>query len=486
MTSRSLAGSFLGLAVCLQAACTPVVELPPNVLMILVDDLNTDLGSYGHPLVQTPNIDRLAGRGVLFTRAYTQYPQCNQSRSSMLTGLYPDQIKILTLKDHFRDQRPDLVTLPQHFRNNGYFTARVGKVFHQGVPIDIGTDGLDDAVSWDQVVNPSGVDREVEDEIVTIVPPEKDKRRFGGILSWLSVADTDRKHTDEIGADEAIRLLEENDPQNTGKPFFLALGFYRPHTPYVAPESYFDLYPLEQIQPLVVPLGDRENKPVAALADRKYQAEMTELQKREAIQGYYASISFVDAQLGRVTTALDELDLTENTLIVFVSDHGYQLGNHGLWQKQDLFEGSARTPLVIVAPDQLPAGLVSDNLTELVDIYPTLVSLAGLESPDQRREGKDLRAVLNGQEAPRKTALSQAWSAAHLTRPERRGRKIMGYSIRTPQFRYTEWARGSEGFELYDYSASPAEFENLVTDDAYQDVLVQMQSLMNEKLEKIE
>jgi len=482
---RRLAGSFLGIAVCLQTACSPPVELPPNVLMIVVDDLNTDLGSYGHPLVQTPNIDRLAGRGVLFTRAYTQYPQCNQSRSSMLTGLYPDQIKILTLKDHFRDQRPELVTLPQHFRNNGYFTARVGKVFHQGVPVDIGNDGLDDPLSWDLAINPSGVDREVEDEIVTIVPPEKDKRRFGGILSWLSVADTGRKHTDEIGADEAIRLLEENNPQNTGKPFFLALGFYRPHTPYVAPESFFNLYPLEQIQPLVVPPGDRENKPVAALADRKYQADMSELQKREAIQGYYASISFIDAQLGRVTTALDEFGLTENTLIVFVSDHGYQLGSHGLWQKQDLFENSARTPLIMVAPGQLEAGLKSPLLTELTDIYPTLVSLAGIESPDTRVDGQDLKAVLKGEQPGRELALSQSWSAAHLTRAGWKAREVMGYSIRTERFRYTEWGRGEYGNELYDYRMDPTEFHNLAGTVEYESVTRLMKSLLDKKLQSM-
>jgi len=484
MITRRLSGVFCGLVICLQTACASPTELPPNVLMIIVDDLNTDLGSYGHPIVKTPHIDRLASRGVVFTHAYTQYPQCNQSRASMLTGLYPDQTRVLTLKEHFRDYVPEVITLPQHFKNNGYFTARVGKVFHQGVPNEIGSDGMDDPASWNEKVNPSGIDREVEDRIESIVPPEKDTRSFGGTLSWLNLAGED-KHTDELGADEATRLLRENHPGNTGKPFFLALGFYRPHTPFVAPEAYFDLYPLDNIQPVEVPAGDRENKPIAALADRKYQADMTDLQKRKVIQAYYASISFIDAQLGRVTDALDTLELSNNTLIVFVSDHGYQLGQHGLWQKKDLFEGTARTPMIIVAPGQLQAGLKSAVLTEMIDIYPTLVALSGLDTPASQLEGRNLEAILNGQEPARELAFSQSWSAAHLTRPEWRGREIMGYSIRTKKYRYTEWGGGEYGRELYDYLEDPTEFDNLAPNPGYEDITRQMKLLLDKKLQSI-
>jgi len=484
MITRRFSVVFCGLVICLQTACASPTELPPNVLMIIVDDLNTDLGSYGHPMVKTPHIDRLADRGVVFTHAYTQYPQCNQSRASMLTGLYPDQTRVLTLKEHFRDYVPEVITLPQHFKNNDYFTARVGKVFHQGVPNEIGSDGMDDPASWNKKINPSGIDREVEDQIESIVPPEKDRRAFGGTLSWLNLAG-EEKHTDELGADEAIRLLRENHPDNTGKPFFLALGFYRPHTPFVAPDAYFDLYPLNSIQPIVVPAGDRENKPVAALADRKYQADMTDLQKRKVIQAYYASISFIDAQLGRVTEALDTLELSNNTLIVFVSDHGYQLGQHGLWQKRDLFEGTARTPMIIVAPDQLQAGLKSAVLTEMIDIYPTLVALSGLDTPASQLEGRNLVAILNGQEPARELALSQSWSAAYLTRPEWRGKDIMGYSIRTPQFRYTEWGRGEYGSELYDYREDPAELNNLAGKLDYENITTQMKLLLDKKLKSI-
>jgi iduronate 2-sulfatase len=221
------------------------------------------------------------------------------------------------------------------------------------------------------------------------------------------------------------------------------------------------------------------------LSDRKFQADMTDLQKREAIQAYYASISFVDTQLGRVIEALNDTGLADNTLIVFVSDHGYQLGLHGLWQKKDLFENTTRTPLIMVAPRQLNAGTRSDALVELVDIYPTLVSLAGLDRPESRLEGMDLQAVLAGREAPRRAAFSQSWSAAHLVRPERRGMEIMGYTIRTDRYRYTEWAGGKEGVELYDYLVDPNEVQNLALNTEYGVIVSEMQTTLQAKLQTI-
>ena len=209
-------------------------------------------------------------------------------------------------------------------------------------------------------------------------------------------------------------------------------------------------------------------------------------QKRQAIQGYYASISFVDEQLGKVLDALERHGLAGNTLVVFVSDHGYQLGSHGLWQKRDLFENSTRAPLIMVAPERLEAGLSSDVLAELLDIYPTLVALAGLPQPEQPLEGRNLAAVIGGSEPPRDAALSQSWSAAHLVRPERRGMQVMGYSIRTSRYRYTEWDRGLEGVELYDYDADPREYQNLVADEDYLPVLQQLRTLLDKKLRSIQ
>jgi arylsulfatase A-like enzyme len=484
-----LAGILIGLAFCLPAAAGQDL-LPrsqpqqPNVLLLVVDDLNNDLGVYGHELVKTPHIDRLAARGVSFTRAYTQYPQCNQSRASFLTSQYPDQLQVLTLKEHVRDNQPDVVTLPQHFRNNGYFTARVGKIFHQGVPPEIGQDGLDDTASWDLAVNPAGVDIEVDEWIVSIVPPEHDKRNFGGTLSWLRL-DSDQAHTDEIGAAEAERLLQEYHPEKTGQPLFLALGFYRPHTPYVAPGRFFDLYPPSEIELPEVPAGDREGKPVAALADRRFQAGMTEQQKRLATQAYYASISFMDEQVGKVLDALDASGLAENTIVLLVSDHGYQLGSHGLWQKKDLYENSLRSPLILVAPDSISEDSRSDTLVELTDIYPTLVALAGLDDPDTPIEGINLLPVLAGSGSPREAAFSQSWSAAHLVRPERRGMQVMGYSIRTNRYRYTEWSRGKEGVELYDYQTDPLEYRNLAGDESHAGIQKNLASLLDAKLKSI-
>ena len=210
----------------------------------------------------------------------------------------------------------------------------------------------------------------------------------------------------------------------------------------MAPGRFFDLYPPSVIELPEVPAGDRENKPVAALADRRFQAGMTEQQKRLATQAYYASISFMDEQVGKVLDALDASGLAENTIVLLVSDHGYQLGSHGLWQKKDLYENSLRSPLILVAPESIPEDSRSDTLVELTDIYPTLVALAGLDDPDTPIEGINLLPVLAGSGSPREAAFSQSWSAAHLVRPERRGMQVMGYSIRTNRYRYTEWSRG--------------------------------------------
>ena len=242
----------------------------PNVLFIAVDDLNNDLGCYGHPLVQSPNIDRLASRGMRFDRAYCQYPVCNPSRASLMTGLYPEQTGVLSNAGDFRERHPDITTLSQHFMNNGYFAARVGKIYHYGVPLQIGTDGKDDAASWNTVANPIGIDRTELDSVATL-----QKGKYGGTLSWRIVESRDDDHTDGKGALEAIRLIEKNHPDKTGKPFFLAMGFFRPHTPYVAPAHYADLYPLDKIDPVMEKPGDRDDIPPAALADRVHQRELS-------------------------------------------------------------------------------------------------------------------------------------------------------------------------------------------------------------------
>lgn len=448
-------GPLALLACLLLGACSSPSE-QPNVLFIAVDDLNADLGSYGHALVQSPHIDRLAGRGMRFERAYCQYPVCNPSRSSFLTGLYPEQTGVLSNADSFRVRVPDIATLPQWFRQHGYTTARVGKIYHYGVPRQIGTDGMDDADSWDLVVNPRGIDREVHDRIHTL-----QEGQFGGTLSWLGLDPEEGEHTDALGATAAIDLMERYHPAETGQPLFLAVGFYRPHTPFVAPSPYFDLYPLDTIDPVLEQDGDRDDIPVPALADRPKQRDLTVEQRREIIQAYYASITFMDAQVGRLLDALDSLGLRESTIVVFVSDHGYHLGQHGLWQKGDLFEGSVRVPLVITAPDIQWNGVATEALVELVDLYPTLVDLAALPRPGHL-SGESLAPILENPAHPGRTsALTVAWSRAQWTHPEMQGKSTLGYTIRTPRYRYTEWNEGRDGTELYDYDRDPKEFRNL-------------------------
>jgi len=443
---------FRLLCALLIASCGDPV--PPNVLFIAVDDLNNDLGTYGHHLVRSPHIDRLADRGVRFNRAYCQYPVCSPSRSSFLTGLYPEQTGVLTNQGQFRDRLPDTPTLPQWFKMHGYFTARVGKIYHYGVPSQIGTDGEDDPASWSATVNPRGIDREVHDRIHTLVPGQ-----FGGTLSWLSLDPNEGLHTDELGAEAAIRIMEEQHPRKTGKPLFLAVGFYRPHTPFVATDSLFALYPPNQIEPMMEVPGDRDDIPLPALADRPKQRELSLNQRRTIVQAYYASVSFMDVQVGHLLDALQEQDMAGNTIIVFVSDHGYHLGHHGLWQKGDLFEGSVRVPLIIAAPG-IAQG-TADALVELVDLYPTLVDLAGLPSLDHL-VGESLRPVLaDPVRTVRASAFTVANSRAAWVHPAMQGRHVIGHTIRTRQFRYTEWNEGAEGIELYDYDSDPMEYTNL-------------------------
>ena len=271
--------------------------------------------------------------------------------------------------------------------------------------------------------------------------------------------------------------MEENHPDKTGKPFFLAVGFYRPHTPYVAPLHYAKYYPLSKINPALEKPGDRDDIPLAALHDRPNQRKLTVEQKREIIQAYYASTTLMDACLGRVLDALDDIKLTDNTIVVFVSDHGYHLGHKGLWQKSDLFEGSTRVPMIISVPGMKNAGRSTNSLAELVDLYPTLSDLCGLKKPSHLR-GHSLVTVL---ENPRATVRRAAFSVTRI-RPRLAGLKgrirPLGHTIRTDRFRYTEWGDRKYGTELYDYEDDPKEITNLAKSASHKDILKRMQTMM--------
>ena len=434
-----------------------------NVLFIAVDDMNNDLGCYGHPLVKSPNIDRLASRGIAFQNAYCQFPLCSPSRSSLLTGLRPDKTKVFNLKYHFRQGLPDVVTLPQMFMNNGYYVARVGKMFHYGNPGDIGTNGLDDKVSWMERYNPAGRDKTaLELDVMNYTP----KRGLGSAMAFFSDKEgNDEQHTDGKVADRAIELLKNHKD----KPFFIAAGFYKPHCPWITPSKYFDMYNIEDMTLPILTEETQSKYPELALASTRPWPYFG-ISHDEALEcklAYFAAISFVDAQIGRLIDAVDSLGLSDNTIIVFWSDHGYHLGEHGLWFKQSCFEESAKCPLIIDVPGQKNAGKLCRKIVELVDIYPTLADLTGLTPPSDL-EGFSLTPLFSNPD--------NEWAHAAYTQVQRG--TTPGHSVRTELWRYTEWGFGKKGEELYNEETDPKELNNLADDPAYKNVVTQMKTLL--------
>jgi len=443
-----------------------VAEVPrkPNVLFIAIDDLNTRLGCYGFDHISSPHIDRLASEGVRFDRAYCQYPSCGPSRTSLLTGLRPQTTGMINNRMSFRALAPDAITLPQLFRKNGYYVARVGKIFHQRVPADIGENGADDPASWDEVVNPRGRDKEEED-LLTLYTPQLG---IADAMSYLKAEGEDGEQTDGMVADEAIRMLEKHRE----KPFFIAAGFYRPHLPYIAPKKYFDLYDIEEAPLPQIPEDYRKRVPSAALSSTPDWPNFhtTEREARECILAYDACVSFVDAQVGRLLDSVDRLGLRDNTLVVLWGDHGYHLGEHGLWRKNSLYEESARAPLIFRVPGMEPKQSDCERIVEFVDIYPTLADLAGL-APPEALEGVSLRTLL---EDP-----SQKWVRPAFT--QTLFVDVPGYSIRTDRWRYVEWGqRGDQGIELYDQLHDPQEMNNLADSTSHLRVIERLRAQVHE------
>ena len=420
---------------------------------------------YGHPLVRTPNIDRIAKAGVRFDRAYCQFPLCSPSRTSVMTGLAPDTTRVYELQTHFRSTIPDVVTLPQLFQKNGVFAARVGKIYHYGNPGQIGTPGLDDPPSWDVAINPKGIDK-AEEAVLTNHTPA---RGLGSSLSFYASPAKDEEHTDGMVASETIRLMESHRDES----WFLGAGFYRPHCPYIAPSKYFDQIPLSKVK--LIPFDSREASiaPPQAYFTTPPNWGLTDQQRLEAMRAYYASILFLDAQVGRVLDALERLQLREQTTIVFWSDHGYQLGEHGQWMKQALFEPSARSPLLIAGRGVKARGKACARTVEFLDIYPTIADLCGLGAPQQALHGVSLRPLLDD---PRR-----AWDRPAVTQVRRGNQQnwIMGYSIRTERHRYTMWNEGKLGEELYDYQTDPREQTNLAAGPGAQPVKLSLRSRLD-------
>lgn len=439
----------------------------PNILLILSDDLNTSLGTFGHPVAQTPHLDALARRGVRFDRAYCQFPHCNPSRASMMTGLRPNTTRVTLNSDDLYQNHPDIITLPHHFRRNGYATARFGKIFHLGVPT--GAESRDDPKAWD-------VGSLFKDE--RPYPPARDSavkvktgKKQG--LPWNESTAQDDELVDGAFARDAVKWLESRDKT---KPFLLAVGFHRPHLPFVAPARYFDLYPLEKIVLPAEPANDVDDIPLPARNEAvpQYTMSATPEQRRAAIRAYLATVSYMDAQAGRVLDALRRLRLEDNTIVVFAGDHGWHLGEHGLWHKRSLFEPSARVPLIVHVPGAKGNGQPTRSLAELVDVYPTLCDLTGVPMP-AGLEGRSLRPVLNDVTAQIKDA---AFTQA------RRGpnHENWGRSVRTARWRCTEWDEGRNGIELYDHDADPGEFTNLASDPRHATTLKELRALLAQRV----
>ena len=428
-----------------------------NVLFIVADDLNCALGAYGDPLAKTPNIDRLAKEGLLFTNAHVQYPLCGPSRVSFMTGLYPDQTKSKVLRLYVRQTIPDVVTLGQKFRTENYHSVRVGKIYHYQNPRDIGTAGQDDSYTWDRTVNPYGRDKKEEYKLEGLKEVLN-----GGVLSWHEADGSDEEQTDGIGATETMAFLDEFAA--SGEHFFLAYGLYRPHVPFVAPKAYFDMYDIDDFS---VPESSEAYlqtlpKPAArSVRVKKEQLNLDPELAKKIKHAYYATTSFVDAQVGRVLDKLKETGLDKNTIVVFTSDHGYHLGEHGHWQKQTLFNDATRVPLIFAGPGIKSNKGNVDAPVELVDIYPTLMDMMQMQTP-QFVQGNSLMPYFDGAREPiRKSALTEL----EVYTPTGLGK---GYTIKTKRYRLTQWQyKGQTHYEFYDHKFDAAELNNIADKPDY-------------------
>lgn len=458
----------------------------PNVLFIAVDDLKPMLGCYGDKVIKTPQIDRLAAQGTTFLNAHCQQAVCGPSRASLLTGLRPDTTKVWDLKTRLRDNLPDVVTLPQHFKDNGYNSVGLGKTFD---PRSV--DGMmkNDPASWSRPYvkteeNPASQMGFVNEEFVARAKTakrenrgnwEKMKAALGGTPAVEIDQDVaDDAYDDGIYAEKAVELIGELSKAD--KPFFLAVGFKKPHLPFVAPKKYADLYSDKDIR-----LAEFEEMPVGApqvhfqdsweLKNGSYAGfkefqgkDLPEATARELVHGYMACVSYIDAQVGKLLDALDEQGIADNTIVVFWGDHGWHLGDHGMWCKHTNYEQATRVPMIIARRAKGGRGTESMSPAEFVDIFPTLCDLAGIPKLDVL-EGDSLVPVLDDPKAKVKDyAVSQY--------PRGGGKStLMGYTLRDGRYRYIRWVVQSEPSQLkfeefYDYEADPLEKRSLIGDPA--------------------
>lgn len=441
----------------------------PNVLFIIADDLGARLASNGDPVAVTPYLDQLAAKGVTFRNAFCQFPTCGPSRASMLSGLYPFENGYARNSDRSYNQAvPGVVSLPALFRANGYFTARVGKIFHMSVPGGLGEKGGDDDLAWDVAVNNTGY--EALDANWQKATHVGKTHRSSVRVAYDNPEIDDSEMADGQGLSDAVKLLKANNPHKTGKPFFLAFGTYSPHPPMLVPNKHWEAVDISKFTVPFVPEGDREDIPLVNWHVKGPGFDF--IPEQDAVNyshAYYAAIHFIDDLAGQLIQELENEGLADNTIIIFTSDQGFHLGEHGHWHKSTMFEEAARVPLIVVDPRQKEKGKIATNLSGLIDLYPTLCELADIEPP-HALSGQSLVPQLNDVSAPGKTYEFTMGAG-----------KPDGYGIRTERFRYTEW-RKPEGpaqyTMLYDLEKDPHEYNNLIDEPEY----AQIQQALSEQL----
>lgn len=479
------------------SSCSNETEIQkPNILFIMVDDLRPELGAYGNTEIKTPHFDTLARQGMVFTRTYCQAAACAPSRASLMTGLRPDSTRVWSLGEKFRETIPDVKTLPQYFHENGYHTVSMGKIFHNHMPDSNSFDEPD--LRPDIFNTPDMVDRDPEsfyydEELNKELARVREKRLkrnpnayAGGWAYGRSTESSeapDNAFYDGAQTDLAISTLK--DLKERDQPFFLALGYYRPHLPFVAPKKYWDLYNRDSIKLAANP-NLPENSPVMAMNsmyelrgcyDLQYVRHPSEFKLSEETarllkHGYYASVSYIDACLGKLLNSLSDLGLDKNTIVVVFGDHGWKLGELGSWCKQTNYNIDTRVPLMIRVPGINPAYNYCDNLTELVDLYPTLCDLAGLEIPTFM-QGTSLKPLLSNPDLDWKTAVFSQYQRRPKNTPD--GKRYMGFSMVTPRYHYVEWrywdndkkeSHDLAAIELYDLIEDPQENVNIAVKEA--------------------
>jgi len=444
-----------------------------NVLFIVADDLTaTAVSSYENIAGSTPNIDKLATEGTRYTHAYSQYPVCGPSRASLMFGYYPNATKTYGYVSGREQVGTKRKSWSQLFKDNGYYTARVSKIYHMGVPIDIetGSNGQDDAASWTERFNSQGPEWQAEGEAELVQNnPFGDKPRKGGNVMTIVKADgDDLLHSDGKTAEKAIELIRKHKKE----PFFLAVGMVRPHVPFVAPKSYFEPFPHSQIVLPPKVQNDWDDIPARGINYvTSVNGEMTEEQEKKAVAAYYASVSYMDAQVGKILNTLKEEGLEDNTIVIFTSDHGFHLGEHRFWMKVSLHEESVRVPLIIKMPGKEAA--VCHSFTELLDLYPTVSELAGLKY-SKNIQGKSIANTLDN---PLVEVRDMAFSVSQ-------GGK--SFLIRTKKWAYIQYDEDAgSGMELFDMEYDPKQYNNLAYNPQYAEVRKEMQSRLRAKLKEV-